>query len=68
MWLWVKRYPNWNPGKWKHGLKPAVPWWLNFDPYPFTLYKRQGFTSESKPPSRGFRAKQHRTSKDLWSP
>ena len=20
------------PGKWKHGLKPAVPWWFNFDP------------------------------------
>ena len=26
--------PKWNPGKWKHGPKPAVPWWLNFDPYP----------------------------------
>ena len=26
-------YPKWNPGKWKHGLKRAVPWWLNFDPY-----------------------------------
>ena len=34
-WLWVKnRYPKWNPGKWKHGPKLAVPWWLNFDPYP----------------------------------
>ena len=33
--LWVKnRYPKWNPGKWKHGLKAAVPWWFNFDPYP----------------------------------
>ena len=21
---------RWNPGKWKHGLKPAVPWWFNF--------------------------------------
>ena len=20
-----QRYPKWNPGKWKHGLKPAVP-------------------------------------------
>ena len=20
--------------KWAHGPKPAVPWWLNFDPYP----------------------------------
>ena len=34
-WQWVKnRNPKWNPGKGKHGLKPAVPWWLNFDPYP----------------------------------
>ena len=24
----------WNPGKWKHGPKIAVPWWFNFDPYP----------------------------------
>ena len=22
-------------GKWKHGLKPAVLWWFNFDPYPY---------------------------------
>ena len=21
--------------KGKHGLKPAVPWWFNFDPYPY---------------------------------
>ena len=21
------------PAKWKHGLKPAVPWWFNFDPH-----------------------------------
>ena len=30
-----KRYPKWNLGRWKHKLKPAVPWWLMFDPYPF---------------------------------
>ena len=25
MWLWVKnRYPTWNSGRRKHGLKPAV--------------------------------------------
>ena len=30
----TKRYPKWIPGKWKHGLKPAVPWWFHFDPYP----------------------------------
>ena len=24
-WVWVKHgYPKWNPGKWKHKLKPAV--------------------------------------------
>ena len=34
-WLWVKnRHPKWNAGTWKHGPKPAVPWWFNFDPYP----------------------------------
>ena len=38
IWLWVKnRYHKWNPAKWKEGLKPAVPWWFNFDPYPFVL-------------------------------
>ena len=36
IWLWVKiRYPKWNPGKWKHGPKPAVFWWFHFGPYPF---------------------------------
>ena len=34
-WVWVEnRYPKWNPGRWKHGLKPAVVWWFHFDPYP----------------------------------
>ena len=34
--MWVKnRYPKWNPCKWKQGLKPAVPWTFNFDPYPY---------------------------------
>ena len=36
IWLWVKnRYPKWRLGKWKQILKPVVPWWFNFDPYPF---------------------------------
>ena len=36
IWPWVKnRYPKLDSVKWKHGLKPAVPWWLNFDPYPY---------------------------------
>ena len=26
--------PFWNPSKWNQGLKPAVPWCFNFDPYP----------------------------------
>ena len=35
-WLWVKnRYHKWNPVKWKEGLKPAVPWWFDVDPYPY---------------------------------
>ena len=29
-----KKYPKWNPGKWTHRLKPAVPRWWIFDPYP----------------------------------
>ena len=34
-WSWVKKwYPKCNPGKWKHGLKPAELWWFSFDPYP----------------------------------
>ena len=34
-WLWVKnRYPKWNPGTWNQRLKPAVCWWLYFDPHP----------------------------------
>ena len=34
--FWFKhRYAKWNHGKWKHGLKPAVVWWFNFDPYPY---------------------------------
>ena len=30
------RYPKWNPGRWKQGLKSAVFWWFNFDPYPYS--------------------------------
>ena len=33
----TKVYPKWNPGKWKHGLNPAVPRWFNFDPFPLYL-------------------------------
>ena len=29
----TKMQPKWNPAKWTHGLKSAVPWY-NFDPYP----------------------------------
>ena len=38
--LWVKnRYPKRNSCKWKHGLKPAVPLWFHFDPYPAINYE-----------------------------
>ena len=34
---WVKhRYRKWHPGEWKQGLKPAVRWCLNLDPYPLS--------------------------------
>ena len=47
-WLWVKkRFPKWNPGKWKHGLKPAVSWWFNFDPYPKVRRPGGGFLPSS---------------------
>ena len=35
------------PGKWKHGLKPVVRCWLNFDPYPYTYYSAQKCRSAS---------------------
>ena len=31
--------PKWNPGEWKEGLKPAVPWQCNFDPYPSSHFR-----------------------------
>ena len=30
----LNRYSKLIPGRWTHGLQPAGPWWLNFDPYP----------------------------------
>ena len=33
--LWAQDgHPKWNAVKLKHGLKPAVPWWYIFYPYP----------------------------------
>ena len=35
--MWVKnKYSKCNPGKWKHGIKPAVAWWYNANPYTYT--------------------------------
>ena len=47
-WLWVKsRHPKWNPGKWKHGPKPAVPWWFISDSYPNAgVIKKPAFREE----------------------
>ena len=33
-----KSVPKVEPYKWQHGLKPAVSWWFNFDPYPNNAY------------------------------
>ena len=39
---------KWNPiGKWSQGLKPAVPWWLNFDPYPSGTFSQAGSVSDA---------------------
>ena len=50
--VWVKKgYPNWNPGNWKHGLKPARPW-FRFDPIPTWAQVFVGFvfgTSKNEP-------------------
>ena len=55
IWLWVKtRYPKWNPGKWKHGPKLAVFWWLNFDPYPFSTGASHLGATRSLTPQPGF--------------
>ena len=27
-------YPKWIPDRWNQRLKPVVPWWVYFDPYP----------------------------------
>ena len=40
--------PNWNPSKWKHGPKPSVSWWLNFDPYPYPF--NEGLPAECHTP------------------
>ena len=31
------RAAEWTLGKWQQ-LKPAVPWWFNFDPYPYSKF------------------------------
>ena len=38
--------PKWNPGKWKHGLKPAIPWWFHFDPTQMVLRSHFGGLGE----------------------
>ena len=47
------------PGKWNQGLKPAIPWWFNFDSYPnhgSVKCRAEGPSSSSiagSPPARG---------------
>ena len=31
-----------DPSKWNQGLKPAVPWCFNFDPYPYVANAKLG--------------------------
>ena len=55
VWLWVKNvYPLWNPSTGNQGLKPAVPWRFNFDPYPSVDSVTPSQTlRERRPPQRG---------------
>ena len=49
--LSTNRYPKWG-GKRKHGLKSAVPWWLNFNPQPLNVSNKvalKGLPSGSVP-------------------
>ena len=47
IWPWVKNaYRKWNPGKWNQRLKPAVPLWFYFDPYPKKPSKKAGSSGE----------------------
>ena len=40
-------YPKWNPGKWNQRLKPAVSWWLYFDPYPNEMLAKLRYLGHS---------------------
>ena len=43
-----KSVPKIEPRKWKHGLKPVIPWWFNFDPYPYVTQLMQKADSPSR--------------------
>ena len=45
IWLWLKKpVPKWNPGKWKHGPKPASPLLFNFEPHQCRIQPKHGQT------------------------
>ena len=47
--IWVPQMAC--PGKWRHGPKPLVPWWFNFDPYPGSKKGLLGLTDRKKQPT-----------------
>ena len=59
--------PKMDPGKWKLGLQPAVPWWFEFEPHPNkTSPKRLGEVKRVRlTASRFFRLRSARTSGKL---
>ena len=59
-------YPKWNTDKWKHGLKPAVRWLFNFDPY--TYLETHPCISEDFTQSKAFTALQTRAIDGNQSP
>ena len=45
IWLWLKKMvPKWNPGKWKHGPKPAQALQFHCEPYPYPPQRRLSHT------------------------
>ena len=48
-----KRYPKWNPGKWKYGPKPAKPLLFNFEPRPYHSPRRRSLPQLPRTNNRG---------------
>ena len=49
-WLWLQKpVHKWNPGKWKHGPKPAYPPLFNFEPHPNGTFQHNSWPCTHAP-------------------